>query len=62
MKVVIALFVVVMVSTQPALAQVSDTAGLWRAFAEKVEVGSSLRVRLHDGRSRPRWCRRSRVR
>jgi hypothetical protein len=51
MKAVIALFVVVMVSTQPALAQVSDTAGLWRAFAEKVEVGSSLKVRLHNGRT-----------
>ena len=50
MKAVIALFVVVMVSAQPALAQVSDTAALWRAFAEKVEVGSSLKVRLRDGR------------
>ena len=49
MKTVIALFVVVMVSTQPALAQVSDTAGLWRAFAEKLDVGSSLKVRLRDG-------------
>jgi hypothetical protein len=55
MKVVIALLVVVMVGTQPALAgelaQVSDTAGLWRSFAEKVEVGSLLKVRLHDGRT-----------
>lgn len=50
MKTVIALFVVVMLSTQPAWAQVSDTAALWRAFAEKVEVGSSLKVRLYDGR------------
>jgi hypothetical protein len=51
MKAVITMFVVVMVSTQPALAQVSDTAALWRAFAEKVEVGSSLKVRLRDGRT-----------
>jgi hypothetical protein len=50
MKTVIALFVVAMFSTQPALAQVSDTAALWRAFAEKVDVGSSLKVRLLDGR------------
>jgi S1-C subfamily serine protease len=50
MKIVIALFVAAMLGAQPVLAQVSDTAGLWRAFAEKVEVGSSLKVRLHDGR------------
>ena len=50
MKTVIALFVVAMLSVQPVSAQVADTAELWRAFAEKVEVGSSLKVRLHDGR------------
>ena len=50
MKTVIALFVVAMLSVQPLSAQVADTAELWRAFAEKVEVGSSLKVRLHDGR------------
>ena len=50
MKTVIALFVSAMLSTQPALAQVSDTGAVWRAFAERVEVGSLLNVRLHDGR------------
>jgi hypothetical protein len=49
MKTVIVLLVVAMIGTQPALAQVSDTAALWRAFAEKVEVGSLLKVRLNDG-------------
>ena len=50
MKTVTALFVAAMLSTQPAMAQVSDTAAVWRAFAERVDVGSSVRVRLHDGR------------
>ena len=49
MKTVVTLFVVAMLSTQSAVAQVSDAPGLWRAFAEKVEVGSLLKVRLHDG-------------
>jgi hypothetical protein len=51
MRIVIALFVVVMVSVQPALAQVANTAEVWRAFAEKVDVGSPLKVRLNDGRT-----------
>ncbi len=41
MKSVVVLFVIAVVAVQPAAAQVSDTAGLWRTFAEKVEVGSS---------------------
>jgi hypothetical protein len=49
MKTVMALFVAAMLSTQPAMAQVSDTAAVWRAFAERADVGSSVRVRLHDG-------------
>jgi hypothetical protein len=50
MKTVIAVFVVATLSTQPAFAQVADTAALWRSFAENVEVGSLLKVRLSDGR------------
>ena len=50
MKTVMALFVVVMLTVHPALAQVADTAELWRAFAQSVEVGSSVKVRLDDGR------------
>jgi hypothetical protein len=49
MKSVIVLFVVGMLCVQPAAAQVAETADLWRAFAEKVEVGSAVKVRLHNG-------------
>ncbi len=49
MKSVIVLFVIGMLAVQPAAAQVAGAADLWRAFAEKVEVGSSVRVRLHNG-------------
>ena len=50
MKFVIVLCVVAMIAVQPAAAQVAQTADLWRAFAGKVEVGASVKVRLHDGR------------
>ena len=50
MKPVIVLCVVAMVAVQPAAAQVAPTAEVWRAFAEKVEVGAPVRVRLQDGR------------
>ena len=46
----IVLCVVAMVAVQPAAAQVAQTAEVWRAFAEKLEVGASVRVRLQDGR------------
>lgn len=36
---------------QPAAAQVPDAGVLWRTFAAKVEVGSSIKVRLKDGRA-----------
>jgi hypothetical protein len=49
MKSAIVLFVVGMLGVQPTAAQVVETADLWRAFAEKVEVGSAVRVRLHNG-------------
>ena len=50
MKPVIVLCVVAMVAVQPAAAQVPQTAEVWRAFAAKLEVGASVRVRLQDGR------------
>ena len=50
MKLAIVLSVVVMVAVQPAAAQVAQTAEVWRAFAGKLEVGASVRVRLQDGR------------
>jgi S1-C subfamily serine protease len=40
-----------LVAALPAAAQPQDTAALWRSFAERVEVGTSLRVRLYDGRA-----------
>jgi hypothetical protein len=50
MKLALVLCMVTMVAVQPAAAQVVRTAEVWRAFAEKVEVGTSVRVRLQDGR------------
>lgn len=51
MKTVIAILVVLM-TVQPlvASAQVPQTAQVWRTFAEKVEVGARIKVRLQDGR------------
>ena len=51
MKTVIALLLVLLVVSRPVAAQTVDTAPLWRSFAENVEVGSTLRVRLRDGQS-----------
>lgn len=41
--------IIVFLAVQPTAAQVTDTAELWRAFAERIEVGSSVKVRLRDG-------------
>ena len=51
MKLVIAILVVLM-TVQPlaASAQVPESAQVWRAFAERVEPGTRIRVRLQDGR------------
>jgi hypothetical protein len=48
-----ALVLTMLMAVQPALAQVQaqDTAAIWRTFAEKVEVGAALKVRLRDGRT-----------
>jgi hypothetical protein len=50
MKSFVVLVVIVFLAVQPAAGQTADTAALWRAVAEKVEVGSSVRLRLRDGR------------
>ena len=50
MRTVITLCVIAIVTVQPAAAQVADAAGVWRTFAEKLEVGALVRVRLQDGR------------
>jgi hypothetical protein len=49
MKSVVALLVVAVSAIQPVAAQVPGMAGTWRAFAEKVEVGSAVKVRLQEG-------------
>jgi hypothetical protein len=51
MRTVIAMLVVLM-TVQPlaAAAQVQDGAHVWRTFAEKIEVGARIKVRLQDGR------------
>jgi hypothetical protein len=43
--------IVCLLTIQPAVAQVPDAAAVWRTFAAKVEVGSSVKVRLQDGRA-----------
>jgi hypothetical protein len=43
--------VIALLLVQPlaATAQVQDNAAVWRTFAEKVEVGARITVRLRDG-------------
>jgi hypothetical protein len=47
----IAGLLVCLLMIQPAAAQVADAGAVWRTFAAKVEVGSSVKVRLQDGRT-----------
>jgi hypothetical protein len=41
--------VIIFLAVGPAAAQGAETAELWRAFSEKIEVGSAVKVRLHNG-------------
>ncbi len=43
--------IVCLLTIQPAVAQLPDAGAVWRTFAAKVEVGSSVKVRLQDGRA-----------
>jgi hypothetical protein len=45
---IITALLVVLVAVQSAAAQ--TTADVWRSFAERVDVGTELNVRLNDGR------------
>jgi hypothetical protein len=45
----VARLLVCVLMVHPAAAQVPDAADVWRTFAAKVEVGSSIKVRLQDG-------------
>lgn len=51
MKTIITLALALVVAVQPAAAQSADSAQLWRAFAAKLEIGTVVKVRLHEGRS-----------
>jgi hypothetical protein len=50
MRTVAGVLTVVMILAGPVLAQAPPQAGVWRAFAERVEVGSRIAMRLSDGR------------
>ena len=49
MKTWIPLVVALLMTASPALAQPADSGALWRAFAEKLDVGTVVKVRLHEG-------------
>ena len=48
MKIVSILLVIVVIAT-PALAQTQAQGDMWRAFAQKIDVGTRVRLRLDDG-------------
>jgi hypothetical protein len=50
-KTLIAFVLAALVAVSPAMAQTLDNAQLWRSFAEHVEVGTLLKVRLRGGQS-----------
>jgi hypothetical protein len=50
-KTSLALILTLLVAAHPVAAQSADSAALWRAFAEKLEVGAVLKIRTHDGQS-----------
>jgi hypothetical protein len=49
MKTFVIFVVIVFLAVRPAVAQVAESADLWRTFAEKIEIGSAVNVRLHNG-------------
>ena len=49
MKPFVIVVVIIFLALRPAAAQVADSAELWRTFAEKVDIGSVVKVRLHNG-------------
>jgi hypothetical protein len=46
----IAIALVLLCVTSPLAAQTSDPATLWRAMAERIEAGTTVTVRLQNGR------------
>jgi len=50
LRCVAAVVLTIVLAASPLLAQSQDEAVLWRTFAEKVDVGTPIKVRLRDGR------------
>ena len=49
MKGILIVVLVMLVAVPPARAQVAPGPEVWRSFAEKVDVGSRIKVRLREG-------------
>jgi len=49
MKTLIVIAIVLSLAVSPAAAQQTGDAGVWRTFAQQLEVGTRVRVRLADG-------------
>jgi S1-C subfamily serine protease len=50
MKMIITMILIGAIGAHPSFAQAPPQGDLWRAFAQNIEVGSRVKVRLHDGR------------
>lgn len=50
MKILITLLVVALIAQPLAAAQAPDNSQVWKTFAERLEAGVRIKVRLHDGR------------
>ena len=51
MKILMTLLIVALIAQPVAMAaQVPDNAQLWKNFAERLDAGTRIKVRLHDGR------------
>lgn len=49
MKIFAMLMLITTIGTHGAFAQAPPQEDIWRAFAQKIDVGARVRVRLHDG-------------
>jgi hypothetical protein len=48
-KIFASVILITAIGTHGAAAQVPPQSDIWRAFAQKIEAGARVRVRLHDG-------------
>lgn len=49
MKIVAIVILITAIGTHGAFAQVPPQGDIWRAFAQKIDAGARVKVRLHDG-------------